>query len=125
MLKLDLPKYKTIESIASSSKEYISFSQGTVKISGTPALIKKHVQEKLESDILDYYPYVGGIYPLRTKIAEKISKNHNVLIRPEQVIISHGSIGGITAICLALLKEGDEVIIPTPFYPENRIKRTL
>lgn len=120
MLKLDLPKYKTIEVISNSSKEYISFSQGTIKISGTPALIKKHIQEKLESDSLDYYQYVGGIYSLRTKIAEKLSRNHNVLIKPEQIVISHGSIGGITAICLTLLKEGDEVIIPTPFYPSYR-----
>ncbi len=120
MLMLDLPKYKTIEAISNSSKEYISFSQGTIKISGTPAPIKKHIQEKLESDSLDYYQYVGGIYSLRTKIAEKLSKKHNVLIKPEQIIISHGSIGGITAICLTLLKEGDEVIIPTPFYPSYR-----
>ncbi len=114
MLKLGLPKYKTIESISSSSEEYISFSQGTVKISGTPALIKQHIREKLESDSLDYYQYVGGIYPLRTKIAGKCG------VKPEQVIISHGSIGGITAICLTLLKQGDEVIIPTPFYPSYR-----
>lgn len=120
MLELDLPKYKTIEVISNSSKEYISFSQGTVKISGTPVLIKKHIQEKLESDSLDYYQYVGGIYSLRTKIAEKLSRSHNVLIKPEQIVISHGSIGGITAICLTLLKESDEVIIPTPFYPSYR-----
>ena len=120
MLKLDLPKYKTIESISNSSKEYISFSQGTVKISGTPALIKKHIQEKLESDSLDYYQYVGGILSLRTKIAEKLSINHSVVIKPEQVIISHGSIGGITAICLTLLQEGDEVLVPSPFYPSYR-----
>ncbi len=120
MLKLDLPKYKTIESISSSSPDYISFSQGTVKISGTPPLIKEHIQKKLEGDSLDYYQYVGGIYPLRTKIAEKLSHTHNSFIKPEQVMISHGSIGGITALCLTLLKAGDEVIIPTPFYPSYR-----
>jgi len=120
MLTLDLPKYKTIESISSSSKEYISFSQGTVKISGTPAPIKKHIQEELESDVLDYYQYVGGIYPLRKKIAEKLSRKHHVVIKTEQVIISHGSIGGITTTCLTLLKEGDEVIIPAPYYPSYR-----
>lgn len=120
MLHLDLPKYKTIESISSKSVEFISFSQGTVKISGTPALIKEHIREKLESDCMDYYQYVGGIFPLRTKIAEKLSRQHDVLIKPEQVIISHGSIGGITAICLTLLRQGDEVIIPVPYYPSYR-----
>jgi aspartate/methionine/tyrosine aminotransferase len=120
MLKLDLPKYKTIESISSTSQEYISFSQGTVKISGTPALIKKHIQEKLEGDSLDYYQYVGGIYALRSKIADKLSKNHDVTIKPEQVIISHGSIGALTAICLTLLEAGDEVLVPAPFYPSYR-----
>lgn len=109
-----LPKYKTIESISGTSKEYISFSQGTVRIAGTPSPIKRHLMEKLESDALDYYQYVGGIYPLRTKLAEKNG------VKPEQVVISHGSIGGITAICLTLLKTGDEVIVPAPYYPSYR-----
>lgn len=114
MIKLDLPKYKSIEAICSSSEEYISFSQGTVKISGTPPLIKQHIQEKLNSDAMDYYQYVGGISALRKKIADRL------MIKPEQVIITHGSIGGITVICLTLLQEGDEVIVPVPFYPSYR-----
>lgn len=120
MLKLDLPRYKTIESISNSGQGYISFSQGTVRISGTPALIKRHIQEKLEGDAVDYYQYVGGIHPLRARIAEKLTARYGVRIKPEQVIISHGSIGGITAICLTLLKEGDEVLIPAPYYPSYR-----
>lgn len=120
MLTLDLPKYKTIESISSSSQEYISFSQGAVKVGGTPTLIKNHIQELLQSDIADYYQYVGGLYPLREKIAEKLTLKYSASIKAEQVIISHGAIGGLTAICLTLLKAGDEVILLEPFYPSYR-----
>jgi aspartate/methionine/tyrosine aminotransferase len=120
MLKLDLPKYKEIESISRRSEGCISFSQGAVRIGGTPRLIKEHIQQKLESDVFDYYQCVGGIQPLREKIAQKLSEKHQIVINPEQVIVTHGSIGGITAVCLTLLKEGDEVIIPIPFYPSYR-----
>jgi aspartate/methionine/tyrosine aminotransferase len=120
MLDLLLPKYKSIESISNSSPDYISFSQGTVKLGGTPQIIKDHIREKLLSDALDYYQYVGGIFALRSKIAEKLSKKEKMAVDPEQIIISHGAIGGITAICLMLLRSGDEVILPEPIYPSYR-----
>src|ERR1700728_4896453 len=87
MLDLLLPKYKSIESISNTSTDYISFSQGTVKLGGTPQIIKDHIREKLLSDVLDYYQYVGGIFALRSKIAEKLSKKEGMAIDPEQIII--------------------------------------
>ena len=120
MLHLHVPKYKTLEVISKSSPEYISFSQGTVKLHGTPAPIKKHVQERLQSSDFDFYQDVRGIYSLRLKIAEKLSSKYSKAFLPEHIMISHGAISGITAICLSLLAAGDEVIVPEPAYPSYR-----
>ncbi len=124
MLVLTTPKYKTIESFVSRNSEYISFSQGAVKVGGTPQIIKDHIRELLKSDLVDYYQNVGGIFPLRVKIAEDLSLKFNRKYIPEQILITHGSIGGITNLCLSLLTNGDQVILPEPTYPsyQNIIK---
>ncbi|CRX39130.1 pyridoxal phosphate-dependent aminotransferase [Estrella lausannensis] len=117
MLKLTLPRYKSIEMIASENKDIISFSQGAVKVGGAPEEIKAHLKEILNGDRADYYQAVGGIAPLRQKIAETLAKKWGIPLTKEEILITHGSIGGITNLCLLLLNSGDEVIIPEPFYP--------
>lgn len=117
MLKLTLPRYKSIEMIASENKDIISFSQGAVKVGGAPEEIKAHLKEILNSDRADYYQAVGGIIPLRKKIAETLTKKWGASLSHEEILITHGSIGGITNLCLLILEAGDEVIIPEPFYP--------
>lgn len=112
-----MPRYKAIETIAKSEPGYISFSQGTVKIEGTPQVIKDHVRDLLRSDIGDYYQYVGGIYDLREQIAIDLSEKFRCLYTTDHILITHGSIGGITNACLALLNNGDQVILPEPSYP--------
>jgi len=64
MLQLELPRYKSIEALAHADPEFISFSQGTVRVGGTPLPIKAHVQSLLASDIADYYQFVGGYLSL-------------------------------------------------------------
>jgi aspartate/methionine/tyrosine aminotransferase len=62
--------------------------------------------------------------PLREKIADYLTAVYKVSISPNQLFISHGSMGGLSAIFLSLLNPGDEVIIPTPTYPvySNAVK---
>lgn len=117
MLQLTMPRYKSIETIAKSRSDYVSFSQGTVKIDGTPQVIKEHVRDLLYNDVADYYQHVGGIYPLREQIAADLSLKFGRVFTPEHVLVTHGSIGGITNACLALLENGDQVILPVPGYP--------
>lgn len=117
MLQLTLPRYKKIEALSKESKDCISFSQGAVKVGGTPQVIKDHVKHLLAEDCVDYYQNVGGIYPFRQKIAQVLSEKFQRAFAPDSILVTHGSIGGITNLCLALLKQGDEVILPEPTYP--------
>ena len=59
MLQLTLPRYKKIEAFSSQTSDCISFSQGAVKVEGTPQIIKDHVRDLLLGDSLDYYQNVG------------------------------------------------------------------
>ncbi len=117
MLCLNLPKYKTIEQMARKNPECISFSQGAVKVGGTPMEIKDYVSQILKQDIVDYYQPVAGIDLLREKLASVLSNKHAANISARNIIVTHGAIGALTTICLTLLAQGDEVLLPEPTYP--------
>jgi aspartate/methionine/tyrosine aminotransferase len=124
MLQLKLPDLKKIESIAQKNSECISFSQGALKIGGTPNVIKEYVRDILISDSADYYQHVLGIRQLREALATHLSQLHNITLTPDHIMVSHGSIGALTSLCLTVLSTNDEVVLPNPFYPvyENVIR---
>jgi aspartate/methionine/tyrosine aminotransferase len=107
---------KRIESIVQSDKKYISLSQGALKVGGVPTEIKQFSQQILLTDKADYYQSAWGILSLREKLSEILSKKNNVDLSYENIVVTHGCAGAISALFLALLERGDEVIIPEPNY---------
>lgn len=117
MLEIPLSGIKRIEEIAKSSDEYISLSQGSIKVGGIPQQIKDYVSELLKGDQTDYYESCWGIRPLREKLAEVLSAQYKTDISVNQVLPTHGCIGGLSLLYLSILSPGDEVVIPEPAYP--------
>ena len=67
------------------------------------------------------YTPSSGLMPLRKAIAEKLRRDNGLDYEPSQIIVSNGAKHSIFNACFALLEEGDEVIIPAPYwltYPE-------
>ena len=63
----------------------------------------------------------SGLLPLRKAICEKFKKDNGLDYEPSQIIVSNGAKHSIFNACYAVLEEGDEVIIPQPYwltYPE-------
>ncbi len=117
MLEIPLSGIKKIEEIARSSEEYISLSQGSIKIGGIPQAIKDHVQTLLKTDKTDYYDSCWGIFALRDRLASMLSANYGKQFSTGNILPTHGCIGGLSLLYLSLLNPGDEVIIPEPAYP--------
>ena len=68
-----------------------------------------------------HYPPVPGTPALRKAVAEKLKRDNGLDYKDTDIIISNGAKQAITNTFLAILNEGDEVIIPAPFwvsYPE-------
>ena len=68
-----------------------------------------------------HYPPVPGTPALRKAVAEKLRRDNGLDYKDTDIIISNGAKQAITNTFLAILNEGDEVIIPAPFwvsYPE-------
>ena len=117
MLEIPLSGIKKIEEIAKSSDEYISLSQGSIKLGGIPEQIKRHVQELLNTDTTDYYESSWGIKALREKLATTLSARYAASLTSAQIIPTHGCIGGLSLLFLSLVGPDDDVIIPEPAYP--------
>ena len=115
MLNLQLSGIKKIEAIAQSSPEYISLSQGALRVGGIPQQIKKHLQEILNTDKTDYYQSAWGIADLRKKLSKVLSKEKEIPVN--QIIVTHGCIGALSTLLFTVLDQGDEIIIPEPTYP--------
>ena len=68
-----------------------------------------------------HYPPVPGTPALRKAVAAKLKRDNGLNYSDSEIIISNGAKQAITNTFLAILNDGDEVIIPAPFwvsYPE-------
>jgi aspartate aminotransferase len=68
------------------------------------------------------YTATPGIPELRKAIAEKLLKENNLKYTPEQIIVNIGAKHSVYESMQAVLDEGDEVIVPAPYwvtYPET------
>jgi len=62
------------------------------------------------------YTAAAGIIELRTAIAEKLHKENGLKYTPEQVIVNIGGKHSVYESMQAVLDEGDEVVLPTPYW---------
>ena len=86
----------------------------------TPQHIKDAAAQALASGFTKYTP-ASGIPELRQAIADKFKRENGLSYRPSQIIVSCGGKHSCYNLILATCQEGDEVIIPAPYwlsYPE-------
>jgi aspartate aminotransferase len=87
----------------------------------TPENVKSAGIKAIEENFTKYTP-TAGIVELRNIIAEDYSRKTGVKFESREVIVTPGSKFGLFLSALALFDEGDEVIIPSPYwvtYPEQ------
>jgi aspartate aminotransferase len=86
----------------------------------TPRHIKDAAIKALNEGFTKYTP-ASGIPELRQAIADKFKRENGLIYKPSQVIVSCGGKHSCYNVILATCQEGDEVIIPAPYwlsYPE-------
>src|SRR6267142_4100407 len=86
----------------------------------TPQHIKDAAIKALNEGFTKYTPS-SGIPELRQAIADKFKRENGLSYKPSQVIVSSGGKHSCYNVVLATCQEGDEVIIPAPYwlsYPE-------
>ena len=86
----------------------------------TPDNIKMAAVKAIENNITKYTPASGTI-ELKKAICQKFKNDHGLEYGVENIVVSNGGKHSLTNIFMAICEEGDEVIIPSPFwvsYPE-------
>ena len=86
----------------------------------TPQPIKDAAIKALNAGFTKYTP-ASGIPELRQAIADKFKRENGLTYKPSQIIVSCGGKHSCYNVILATCEEGDEVIIPAPYwlsYPE-------
>ena len=97
-----------------AGESVISFSVGEPDFN-TPENIIQAAKDALDNGQTKYTPS-SGLLPLRKAICEKFEKDNGLSYEPSQIIVSNGAKHSIFNTCYALLEEGDEVIIPEPYW---------
>ena len=69
--------------------------------------------------------FPAGLPQLREKLAAHESRRHSIDVRPENVIVSVGTSTMFRNLFGILTKEGDEVLLPMPYYPLYRFSAML
>jgi aspartate aminotransferase len=81
----------------------------------TPAHIKEAAHKAIR-DGFTKYTAVGGIPSLKKAIADKMKRDNALDYKPNQIVVSTGGKQACYNLCQALLNDGDESIIPAPYW---------
>jgi aspartate aminotransferase len=107
------------KAMKASGIDVCSFSAGEPDFD-TPDHIKAAAKTALDQG-KTRYTAAAGIPELKQAIAAKLLRDNQVTYKPEQIIVTNGGKHSLYNLMMAILDEGDEVIIPVPFwvsYPE-------
>jgi aspartate aminotransferase len=129
MLSLRAQKIKPSPTLAIDSRakamkasgvDVVNFGVGEPDFD-TPDNIKEAACRAIRDGFTKYTP-VGGIDPLKDAIIEKFQSDNGVTYTREQIVVSCGAKHSLYNIAQALYGQGDEVIIPSPYwvsYPDQ------
>lgn len=79
----------------------------------------QHIKEagiKAINDNWSHYTPVAGFPDLREAVCFKLKRDNGLEYKPENIVVSTGAKQSLANTILALVDEGDEVIIPTPYW---------
>lgn len=87
-----------------------------------PVALRRAIAEiVLSNDEAHLYGPVLGLPDLRAELAAQCARHYGAPIRPDQVAITSGCNQAFAASLAAIAGEGDEVILPTPWYFNHKM----
>ncbi len=107
------------KAMKAAGEDVVGFGAGEPDFD-TPAHIKAAAAAALEAGFTKYTPS-SGIPELREAIAAKFKRENGLTYKPSQIIVSCGGKHSCFNVILATCQEGDDVLIPAPYwlsYPE-------
>ena len=110
------------QELKAEGKDILSFSAGEPDFD-TPDAIKNAAKDALDTGKTKYTA-VPGVPELLQAVADKLKRDNNLDYTPSMIQTNNGAKHSLFNLLQALIDEGDEVIIPAPYwvtYPEQVI----
>jgi len=95
-------------------KDIIGFGAGEPDFD-TPEPIKRAAIRAIEAGFTKYTP-VGGTDELKDAIINKLQRDNNLSYKRSEVVVSCGAKHTLYNLAQVLFEEGDEVLIPAPYW---------
>ncbi|ASV31192.1 pyridoxal phosphate-dependent aminotransferase [Maribacter cobaltidurans] len=100
--------------LRSAGKDIIGLSLGEPDFN-TPDYIKDAAIKAINEDYNAYTP-VDGYVELKNAIITKFKRDNNLTYEPSQIVVSTGAKQSLYNVAQAMINEGDEVILPCPYW---------
>ena len=100
--------------LKAEGKDIIGLSLGEPDFN-TPDFIKDAAKTAIDENYNSYTP-VDGYAELKQAIITKFKRDNNISYQPSQIVVSTGAKQCLANVALVLLNEGDEVILPCPYW---------
>lgn len=100
--------------LKAEGKDIISLSLGEPDFN-TPEFIKDAAAQAMKDNFTKYTP-VPGYEDLLQAISKKFKRDNDLDYSTDQIVVSTGAKQSIANVVLSIINNGDEVIIPAPFW---------
>lgn len=100
--------------LRAEGRDVVAFAAGEPDFD-TPAHIREAGIRAIETGLTRYTP-AAGTPALRQAVCNKLKRDNGLDYAPAQVVISNGAKHSLMNAFLAILNEGDEVLIPAPYW---------
>lgn len=100
--------------LKAKGKDIISLSLGEPDFN-TPDFIKEAAKKAIDENYSTYTP-VDGYLELKEAICRKFKRDNQLHYNPSQIVVSTGAKQSLYNIAQVMLNEGDEVILPAPYW---------
>jgi aspartate aminotransferase len=100
--------------LKAAGRDIIGFGAGEPDFD-TPLNIKEAAVRAIEAGFTKYTP-VGGIDELKDAVIAKLQRDNRLTYKRSEVVISCGAKHSLFNIAQVLFEEGDEVLIPSPYW---------
>jgi len=103
-----------VDALRAAGRTIVDFTIGEPDFPTPPHIVAAGVQALSSGQTR--YTGSAGIAPLRQAIAAKLARENGLAFTPEQVVVGTGAKHVIYNALAATLNEGDEVIVPAPYW---------
>ena len=100
--------------LKAQGRDIISLSLGEPDFN-TPDFIKEAAKKAIDENYSTYTP-VDGYIELKEAICKKFKRDNNLDYKPGNIVVSTGAKQSLYNIAQVMLNEGDEVILPAPYW---------